>query len=128
MNRQHRMQGRIDTQLNDRGREQARTAALFLREHKIYPNRVLVSPLDRARETAEIVSGMPREQQEVDPRIVEMSFGVAEGLPNEELPDRFYETFFKSVVDYEPPKGAESYTALFWGFSSFGGKLRPGNF
>lgn len=124
MNVLHRMQGRTDTRLNEKGRQQAREAAKFLKKEKIVPDRVIVSPLDRARETAEIVSGRPRDLQELDDRIIEMCFGEAEGKPNEELAQGFYESFFRTVVDYEPPDGAESYEDLFDRIADFVEDLR----
>ncbi len=124
MNVLHRMQGRTDTRLNEKGRQQAREAAKFLKEERIVPDRVIVSPLDRARETAEIVSGRPRDLQEPDDRIIEMCFGEAEGKPNEELAQGFYESFFRTVVDYEPPDGAESYEDLFDRIADFVEDLR----
>ena len=124
MNLLHRMQGRTDTRLNEKGRQQAREAAKFLKKEGIVPDRVIVSPLDRARETAEIVSGRPRDLQEPDDRIIEMCFGEAEGKPNEELAQGFYESFFRTVVDYEPPDGAESYEDLFDRIADFVEDLR----
>ncbi len=124
MNVLHRMQGRTDTRLNEKGRQQAREAAKFLKKEGIVPDRVIVSPLDRARETAEIVSGRPRDLQEPDDRIIEMCFGEAEGKPNEELAQGFYESFFRTVVDYEPPDGAESYEDLFDRIADFVEDLR----
>ena len=124
MNVLHRMQGRTDTRLNEKGRQQAREAAKFLKKKGIVPDRVIVSPLDRARETAEIVSGRPRDLQEPDDRIIEMCFGEAEGKPNEELAQGFYESFFRTVVDYEPPDGAESYEDLFDRIADFVEDLR----
>lgn len=124
MNVLHRMQGRTDTRLNEKGRQQAREAAKFLKKEGIVPDRVIVSPLDRARETAEIVSGRLRDLQEPDDRIIEMCFGEAEGKPNEELAQGFYESFFRTVVDYEPPDGAESYEDLFDRIADFVEDLR----
>ena len=55
-NRQNRIQGWVDSQLTDRGREQARDlAATIDAEHDI--DRTVASDLDRARETAAIVAG-----------------------------------------------------------------------
>lgn len=124
MNVLHRMQGRTDTRLNDKGRRQAIAAADFLKKENIVPDRIIVSPLDRARETAELISGKARDRQEPDDRIIEMCFGKAEGKPNEELSEGFYESFFRTVVDYEPPEGAESFEALFSRIADFVEDLR----
>ena len=50
MNVLHRMQGRTDTRLNEKGRQQAREAAKFLKKEGIVPDRVIVRALDRAWE------------------------------------------------------------------------------
>lgn len=82
-NQQLRLQGSTDIPLNETGRLQARTASRFLKDQSI--TRIIVSPLSRAHETASIVAetlGLP---VEVDPRIIERSFGVFEGLTLEEV-------------------------------------------
>lgn len=83
-NRQQRFQGQIDVPLNDAGRAQARRLAERLRAS---PADVLVSsPLQRARETAELLGqawGLP---VTVVPDLREQGFGILEGLEVAEVP------------------------------------------
>jgi len=72
---------RIDAPLNEAGRQQA--AALATRLHGIDFDRVISSPLSRARQTAEIVA--PAERVEVDDRLIEMDYGDWEGLTYDDL-------------------------------------------
>ena len=66
---------RIDISINDAGRRQA--DALRRRLAPVVFERVITSPLFRARETAEIVAG--RSLVEADPRLREMDYGAWEG-------------------------------------------------
>ena len=71
----------MDAPLNEAGRAQA--TALARRLGDVDFERVISSPLVRARETAEIVA--PRERVEVDERLIEMDYGAWEGLTYEDL-------------------------------------------
>jgi broad specificity phosphatase PhoE len=75
---------RIDISINDAGRRQAR--ALARRLSAVRFDRVLTSPLFRARETAEILA--PEAPIEADPRLKEMDYGAWEGLTYEQLEER----------------------------------------
>jgi broad specificity phosphatase PhoE len=66
---------RIDAPLNAAGRRQA--SQLAVRLGGIDFDRVITSPLVRARETAEIVAA--NETLETDPRLLEMDYGAWEG-------------------------------------------------
>ncbi len=80
-NRMHTLQGSMDEPLSEIGRRQAREAAAEFRERGIFFDRVISSPLDRAIETAEIITGADRSGFEIDDRIREISFGRFEGVP-----------------------------------------------
>ncbi len=56
-NAEARMQGRFDSPLSERGREQARVLGTWLGRHAIVWDRAYCSPLRRAHETAEIAAG-----------------------------------------------------------------------
>ena len=71
----------VDAPLNEAGREQAR--ALGERLCGVDFDRVISSPLARARETAVIVA--PAERVETDARLLEMDYGDWEGLTYEDL-------------------------------------------
>ena len=78
-NAAHKLQGQTDVPLNETGLKQAREEAKRREEAGITFDRVFSSPLSRAKETARIVSGLPEEEIQTDPRIMEMSFGVDDG-------------------------------------------------
>jgi phosphoserine phosphatase len=71
----------LDVPLNGAGRAQA--AALADRLAGVFFDRIISSPLIRARETAEILAHGGR--VELDPRLMEMDYGAWEGLGNDEL-------------------------------------------
>lgn len=107
-NRLHRLQGRLDTHLSPEGVQQGKEAAGELKENNITFSAVYSSPLKRAVETAEIVSGVDRSRFVIDDRLIEVAFGPFEGVKAEELePDML--RFFRDPAHYEAPEGAESY-------------------
>ncbi len=73
-----RVQGQSDTQLDDVGREQARSAAARLAA--LRPDRIISSDLARARDTAQALSDVTGLPVELDPRLREMNFGAREGM------------------------------------------------
>lgn len=130
MNITHMLQGRTNTQLNDLGRRQARSAGEAFREHGIVPDIIFSSPLARVRQTVEealavqhlkpvdttlgeaMVYRGDKIPRVTDSRLIEMSFGEVEGIPMSELPDDFAEIFFNDPSEYTPVPGAESYHEL----------------
>lgn len=72
---------RIDISINDAGRRQAE--ALARRLAPVGFDRVITSPLFRARETAEVLARSAR--IEADPRLREMDYGAWEGRTYEEI-------------------------------------------
>jgi broad specificity phosphatase PhoE len=72
-----RLQGLTDIALNETGRSQARVAAERLLGHGI--DKIIASPLSRARETAQIVGETLGLEPILDARLVERNFGLFEG-------------------------------------------------
>jgi broad specificity phosphatase PhoE len=87
---------RIDVSINDDGRKQA--AALARRLAPVTFDRVLTSPLFRARETAEILARATA--IEADPRLREMDYGAWEGRSYEQILDADRE--FRARWEAEP--------------------------
>ncbi len=86
-NRARRVQGHIDRPLNQQGLLQARAAASAieqLNQQRTF-DRILVSDLDRARQTALLASGDLPLKHEVNKEWRERNFGVLEGLTHEEM-------------------------------------------
>jgi broad specificity phosphatase PhoE len=79
---------RIDIGLSEDGRTQAE--ALGRRLSSVAFERIVASPLVRARETAELIRTAVANQPDVvvDPRLVEMDYGEWEGLTYEEIEER----------------------------------------
>jgi broad specificity phosphatase PhoE len=73
-----RFQGRRDTQLNDRGREQSRALAQSLRGEGL--RAIYTSPLQRARATAQIVGDALGLEPVLDERLMEVDAGDWSGL------------------------------------------------
>lgn len=93
-----RLQGTADIPMNDFGVAQVRRAAKQL---SLDWDFVLTSPLGRAKHTAEIVAEtLGIEQVLIEPRLIERSFGVGEGLTYAEWGEKY------AALDQIP--GAES--------------------
>ncbi len=112
LNRDRRVGGRVDAPLIDEGRDQAREARRNLPGgYEV----VVSSPLVRAVETAELVTGWPRERLVVDESCAERSFGRMEGMRPEDVRAQFPEVEYLQIGDVgyslNPPEG-ESFEAL----------------
>lgn len=113
LNRDRRVGGRIDVPLIDEGRGQAREAATRFAGTRV--DAVVSSPLARAIETAELVTGWARERLELDEGCTERSFGAMEGIDPREVPERFPHVHYLRIehVGYSlNPPGGESFDAL----------------
>ena len=84
-NKEYRLQGQADTQLNDYGRELAQITAEALKD--IPFDVIFHSPLSRAKETAYILKRDRKIEIIGDERLREMSFGIAEGCNIREIKD-----------------------------------------
>lgn len=124
-----RLQGGRDVPLNARGRAQATAAghslAGIFRGSGCLPEeaRFVVSPLGRARDTAERVRlalGLPPGGYAVDDRLQELSFGLWEGLTWREVKrrDPLRVTARRRDKWHFVPPGGESYAQL-------AGRVRP---
>ena len=74
-----RLQGLTDIPLNQKGRLQAKACGDRLCSGGVTFDRVYVSPLIRARETAALVTGLSEDRMTVVPEMHEMAFGSLEG-------------------------------------------------
>ena len=90
------LQGRSDLSLDEVGIEQARQVAAALGR----VDRVITSPLARARETA-AAFGLPHS---VDERWVELDYGVYEGQPMAQVPANVW-ALWRSDPTFAPERG-----------------------
>lgn len=111
-NAKYKMQGRTDIPLNEEGRAMARAAREKYKDIAI--DICYSSPLLRAKETAEIFLEGREVPILLDDRLMEMSFGAAEGTENVfSKPDLAVYRLFKDPVNYVAEAGAESFEELF---------------
>lgn len=99
------LQGQTDIPLNEMGRRQAMEARERLAG--VHFDAVYSSPLRRAMDTAQLVSGWPMEKIRADQRLIEIAFGPYEGKATHTLGPAFA-PFFAEPATYRPPEGGES--------------------
>jgi len=111
-------QGKMDFPLSEKGREQSLKAAQFLRKHFKF-ERIISSPQKRALQTARIVAEVLNLPLEVDDRIREISYGVMEGLPHEEVKKwDLYPKWLENPVE-NPIEGVDDFEELEGRLQSF---------
>ncbi len=125
-NKQRRLQGRTNIELNAYGEELARITGQGLQDIEF--DLIITSPLSRAKKTAEIILGEQNNLKKAsvveDARIQEISFGDYEGLcsgkHNYNIPDPSFQNFFDAPECYQIPPNGESFeeiikrTGEFW--------------
>lgn len=112
-NVKHKLQGRTDIPLNNDGRLMAENAR---KEYSgVHFDVCYCSPLSRARETAEIFLKDRNIPIITDERLLEMCFGIYEGIENSfQIPDCPINVLFKEPEKYiTPVQNAESFEELF---------------
>jgi broad specificity phosphatase PhoE len=105
-NRQQRLQGRMDSALTADGRAHARANGALLAREGV--EHLLVSPLGRARETADLIQAEFAVTVEYDDRLVERNCGAWEGLTIKEIESRFPDAWAERNRDpfhHRPPGG-----------------------
>lgn len=80
-NVENKICGSTDIPLTDQGREQARVTAENIIKQNIKAEKILYSPLSRAKETALIISELTGIPAIEEPRLIEQNFGIYEGQP-----------------------------------------------
>jgi len=96
---QGRLQGRSKVSLNETGKKQARVAAEYL--NAAGANRLFVSELDRAKETARFISEACGLSPRVDARLNEIYFGKWEGETYDDIRAQYPE-HFKNWIELKP--------------------------
>ena len=111
-NAESKLQGSVDIELNEEGRELAGQLGRKLEETDF--DVIYSSPLIRAYETACLIRGHRNIQIIRDKRLRELSFGDMEGSYYSEWnrPDSPYRYFFTQPEKYLPPPNGESLEEL----------------
>lgn len=99
-NIERRMQGRENIELNETGRMQAVKSGLFLKEFDV--EAIVTSPLQRAKETTEIISKILNISSilEMD-EFLERDFGAASGLTRQEAKELFPDGNILNIEDVD---------------------------
>jgi len=102
-----------DIDLEEKGKEQAKQTALFLKEQYGNFDVIFASPFKRAYKTARIIEGQfPTALFITEERIREKEFGVIDGLTPQELRELFPHEYARKQKEdkyYYRPIGGESY-------------------
>ena len=91
--------GRIDIELNETGIKQAALLAEYLGDLKI--NAIYSSPLKRALKTAEIITGYHKLDVEIAPGLIDFNYGKWQGLPHQEVKDKYKELYAEWISSPE---------------------------
>ncbi|WP_353650727.1 histidine phosphatase family protein [Nakamurella sp. A5-74] len=105
-NAEMRLQGHRDIPLNERGLAQAQAAAPSVAGFD--PDLMMVSDLQRARQTAAPVAGLLGTEPTPDVRLRETSMGQWEGLTRADVDDGWpdaWDHWRSSIADVAPPDG-----------------------
>jgi len=87
--------GRIDVELNETGIKQAELLAEYLSDLRI--GAIYSSPLKRALKTAEIIAGYHKLDVEIAPGLIDFDYGKWQGLPHQEVKDKYKELYAEWV-------------------------------
>jgi broad specificity phosphatase PhoE len=86
--------GRADVPLTEKGKEQAKLLAEKVAKLEVPVTKIIHSPLQRAKETAQAVAELNQLELTEDERLYEMDFGEYDGMPSKE------EAFQKARLDF----------------------------
>jgi 2,3-bisphosphoglycerate-dependent phosphoglycerate mutase len=111
--------GILDPGLSMSGTDEARTAGALLRTHGLVPDAVFTSPLQRAAQTAAIVTAvleLPERTVTVDWRLNERNYGALTGRQKDDVREEVGEAQFlawRRSVDTAPPEMSDAQLAEF---------------
>ena len=105
--------GQLDTSLTPAGREQAQRMAQYLDRYKV--EKIYVSPLERAVETAEAIAKRQNCKVEKCDAIKEINSGLWQGLTFTEIAEKYPATYrgWKENIGAAEPDGGETCKQLY---------------
>lgn len=122
-NKANVLQGsRSDHPLNEKGRQQAENVRRWFEVHRICIDRVYSSPLLRARQTGDIISGGL--ELVLDDRLLEMDYGPYEGMDLLNMAEEV-KVFFSDFVNNPAPPGMEPLSEVVRRMGSFLEMIKP---
>jgi len=120
INREGRLQGRLDAPLSDLGRAQAEAVAEHLRAEQV--TRVVSSPLMRARDTANAIALLHNLDTEIEPRLIELDYGDWDGVPLRDVATADWAAW-RADPAFKPPGSSESLVDVTARVASFCGEI-----
>jgi broad specificity phosphatase PhoE len=124
-NRQRIMASRLPYPLTDEGRADVELIARELAE-RVSLDRIISSPLIRARQTAESFAGRFGLEVELDERVSEQELGRYSGMTYDQVKEeKQYETVTSKRWDWVPADGGESYRMIAERVKSFFSDMDP---
>jgi broad specificity phosphatase PhoE len=112
MNRKQILQGQTNSSLDATGVAEAKALNRKIQEANLHFDAVYSSPLLRAKQTCQIITGLPDTEIQFDDRLMEIALGKWEGVHFTDLSPQELEYFTRHPASYKPPEGAESYEHL----------------
>ncbi|MCP4176832.1 MAG: histidine phosphatase family protein [bacterium] len=109
---ENKFEGRYDSPLTDIGKEQAKNTSEYFDRIKIKFDRILTSPLIRAKETAEIINQSRKLPLIEEPLLMEKDNGLLAGETKVNASTRFPLPDFDSPFRYAPQKTGENTVEL----------------
>lgn len=105
--------GQLDAPLTDVGREQARRMARYLDKYRI--DKICVSPLDRAVETAQAIASRQNCPVEKRDELMEINSGLWQGLTFAEIAEKYPQTYevWRTDIGKATPEGGETCRELY---------------
>ncbi len=113
-NRERRLQGHVESALTEKGLAQARAVGELLAGLTAAAEdwRIVSSPLGRARRTAEIIARrLGAADVEIEPRLIELSWGAWDGRLRDDLAAAHPDTFGRTNWAFHAPTG-ETYDEM----------------
>ena len=104
------LQGRVDNELDEVGTRQADQIAAALSRIDEVPDRIISSPLLRARQTAQATAELTGLEVSIDERWAELDYGEWDGIPITEVRASDWQRW-RADTDFAPP-GGESLAQL----------------
>ena len=98
------LQGRVDNELDAVGARQADQIAAALSRVNERPDRIISSPLLRARQTAQATAELTGLEVSIDERWAELDYGEWDGIPITEVRASDWQRW-RADTDFAPPEG-----------------------
>ncbi len=105
-------EGRYDSPLTKIGKVQAKETTAYFIKNKIQFNKIITSPLMRAKETAEIINKEIKIELIEDPLLTEKDNGILAGKLYSEVNKKYPLANFSSPFTYPPQNSGENVVEL----------------